>query len=83
VIGVLYVAGNWPNDPDAARALLARLGISYPNVLDGSSHLARQFSIAGIPSTIVADRSGRRRFQVLGRLHPGQLDTLLSMLKSD
>ncbi len=80
VIGVLYVGGNWPDDPDAARSFLARLGITYPNVLDSSSDLARRFGIAGIPTTTVVDRSGQMRFQVLGRLHSGQLDALLAML---
>jgi thiol-disulfide isomerase/thioredoxin len=80
VIGVLYVGGNWPNDPDAARDFLVRLGITYPNVLDESSDLARTFGIAGIPSTIVVDRSGEMRFRILGRLRSGDLDELLSML---
>jgi cytochrome c biogenesis protein CcmG, thiol:disulfide interchange protein DsbE len=80
VIGVLYVGGNWPNDPEAARTFIDRLGITYPNVIDESSGLAEAFRIAGIPSTVVMDRSGRMRFRVLGRLKPGQLDTLLSML---
>jgi len=80
VIGILYVGGNWPNDPDAARSFLTRLGVTYPNVLDPSSDLARRFGIAGIPSTTVVDRSGQMRFRVLGRLHDGVLDALLSML---
>lgn len=83
VIGILYVGGNWPNDPKGARDFLGRLGISYPNVLDGSSQLARKFGIAGIPSTIVVDRSGRMRFRVLGRLRQGQLEALLSKLGED
>jgi thiol-disulfide isomerase/thioredoxin len=80
VIGVLYVGGNWPNDAPGARSFLQRLGISYPNVLDETSELARKFSIAGIPSTIVVDRSGQMQFRILGRVRSGQLDELLSML---
>jgi cytochrome c biogenesis protein CcmG, thiol:disulfide interchange protein DsbE len=80
VIGLVYVGGNWPNDPNAALAFLRRLGITYPNMVDESSELARAFGIAGIPSSVVVDRSGQMRFRVLGRLRPGQLDELLSML---
>jgi cytochrome c biogenesis protein CcmG, thiol:disulfide interchange protein DsbE len=80
VLGVVYVGGNWPNDPNGARAFLQRLGITYPNLVDESSGLARAFGIAGIPSSVVVDRSGEMRFRVLGRLRPGQLDELLSML---
>jgi thiol-disulfide isomerase/thioredoxin len=82
VIGVVYVGGNWPNDPQAARAFLDRLGVTYSNVLDESSELARKFGIAGIPSTIVVDRSGEMRFRVLGQLRAGQLDELISMLSA-
>jgi thiol-disulfide isomerase/thioredoxin len=83
VIGALYVGGNWPNDPQAAKEFLARLGITYPNVLDESSDLARRFGIAGIPSTIVVDRSGEMRFRVLGRLRAGDLDELLGKLEAE
>lgn len=82
VIGVLYVGGNWPNDRDAARGFLDRFGITYPNVLDESSELARRFGIAGIPSTIVVDRSGTMRFRILGRVRAGDLDELLGKLDS-
>jgi thiol-disulfide isomerase/thioredoxin len=81
VIGVLYVGGNWPDDPERASSFLARLGVTYPNVLDRSSELSRKFGIVGIPSTIVVDRSGEMRFRVLGRLRAGQLDELLSKLE--
>jgi len=82
VIGVLYVGGNWPNDPGAARSFLDRLGVTYPNVLDQSSELAGRFGIAGIPSTIVVDRSGEMRFRVLGQLRAGWLDELISKLEA-
>jgi peroxiredoxin len=82
VIGVLFVSGNWPNDPAAAKAFLQRLHVTYPTLLDPASHLSRKLDIAGIPSTIVADSSGQKRWQVLGRLHPGQLEELLAKLGS-
>jgi thiol-disulfide isomerase/thioredoxin len=83
VIGVLFVSGNWPDDPAAAKAFLQRLHVTYPTLLDPSSDLSRKLDIAGIPSTIVADRSGQKRWQILGRLHPGQLEELLAKLGSD
>ncbi|MGH2555970.1 MAG: TlpA family protein disulfide reductase [Actinomycetota bacterium] len=82
VVGIVYVGGNWPDDPEAAREFLDRLGITYPNLVDQSSDLARRFGIAGIPSTVVVDRTGEMRFRVLGQLRQGQLDELLSMLSS-
>jgi thiol-disulfide isomerase/thioredoxin len=80
VIGVVYVGGDWPNDPSAARAFLAGNGATYPNLLDGDSKLSRAFRILGIPTTVVAGRDGRLRFQILGRVHPGQLEDLIDQI---
>jgi peroxiredoxin len=77
VIGVLYVGGNWPNDATAARAFLQENGVTYPNLQDPSSKLARAFDIVGIPSTVVADGEGQLRFRILGRVRPGQLEELV------
>jgi cytochrome c-type biogenesis protein len=77
VIGLLYVGGNWPNDAAAARAFLETNGVTYPALLDTNSELARAFAIGGIPTTLVADREGRLRFQILGRVRPGQLEQLI------
>jgi len=82
VIGVVYVGGNWPNDPQAAREFLERRRVTYSNVLDQSSELSRMFGIVGIPSTTVVDRSGEMRFRILGQLRAGQLDELISMLSA-
>jgi thiol-disulfide isomerase/thioredoxin len=80
LIGIVYVGGNWPNDPGAATRFLQRLGISYPNVLDDASELAGKFNITGIPTTIVVDRSGQMKFRRLGRIRSGEVDELLSRL---
>jgi thiol-disulfide isomerase/thioredoxin len=80
VIGLVYVGGNWPNDAPAARAFLAGNGATYPNLLDSDSSLSRAFRIAGIPTTVVAGRDGRLRFQILGRVRPGQLEDLIDQL---
>jgi thiol-disulfide isomerase/thioredoxin len=80
VMGLLYVGGNWPNDPTAAREFLAGNGVTYPNLLDPESRLARGFRIAGIPTTVVADRDGQLRFQILGRVRSGQLEDLIDQI---
>jgi thiol-disulfide isomerase/thioredoxin len=80
VVGVVYVGGDWPNDPSAARAFLAGNEATYPNLLDGDSRLARAFRIPGIPTTVVAGRDGRLRFQILGRVRPGQLEDLIDQI---
>jgi thiol-disulfide isomerase/thioredoxin len=80
VIGLVYVGGNWPNDVSAARAFLASNGATYPNLLDGDSSLSEAFRISGIPTTIVADRQGQLRFQILGKVRAGQLEDLIDQI---
>jgi thiol-disulfide isomerase/thioredoxin len=80
VVGLLYVGGNWPNDPASARAFLAETGATYPNLLDAGSKFAAAFRIAGIPTTVVADRDGRLRFQILGGVDAGQLQDLIDQI---
>jgi thiol-disulfide isomerase/thioredoxin len=80
VIGMLYVGGNWPNDQGAAQRFLQENGVTYPNLLDSNSQFARGFRIAGIPTTVVVDRTGQLRFQLLGKVRPGQLEDLIDQL---
>jgi peroxiredoxin len=79
-IGVLYVGGDWPNDPRLAREYLQGEDVSYPSIVDDGSTLARATHIPGIPVTIVADASGRMRYQILGGVKPGELIGLVSRL---
>jgi peroxiredoxin len=79
-IGVVYVGGSWPDDPSAARAFLRSARLDYPTIVDEGSTLARAVGIPGIPVTIVADASGRMRFQVLGGVKTGELVGLVSQL---
>jgi thiol-disulfide isomerase/thioredoxin len=80
VVGLVYVGGNWPNDPSAARAFLKGNGVTYPNLLDPGSKLAESFGIAGIPTTVIAGRDGQLAFRVLGKVRPGQLEGLIDQL---
>jgi peroxiredoxin len=81
-IGVVYVGSSWPDDPNAARAFLQSMRLDYPTIVDEGSTLARSAGIPGIPVTIVADASGRMRFQVLGGVKPGELVGLVSQLSA-
>ena len=81
MIGVVYTGGNWPSDREAAREHLRKFGVTYPNLLDASSRLPRAVGVRGIPTTVIADAAGRLRFEVLGRLRPGQIQTLVSLLR--
>jgi thiol-disulfide isomerase/thioredoxin len=82
VIGLMYVGGSppFPGDPDDARSYLRRFGVTYPAIVDTGSVLSGAFKIPGIPSTVIVDRSGQMRFQLYGRIRPGELDDVVRML---
>jgi len=79
-VGVVYVGGNWPDDPSAARTYIHDFGLDYPAIVDQHSSIARAASIQGIPETIVADASGQMRYRVLGGVKPGELTALIAGL---
>ena len=82
VVGLMFIGGfpPWPDDADAAERYLRRFRVTYPVLRDIESKWADSFGIAGIPTTVVVDRSGRMRFRVLGELKPGALDELIERL---
>lgn len=82
MVGVMYVGGQWPHSPGAARAFLRKMNVTYPVGIDATSSLANGFGIAGIPTTYVADASGRLRYEVTGALNPGELQRLVQLVKS-
>ena len=80
VLGLMYVGGNWPGDPAAARDFLQRFGVTYPTLADQGSALSDAFAIIGIPTTIVADRTGQLRYRIVGQIHGDALDRVLQTL---
>ena len=81
-ISVLYVGGDWPSDIDGAKEYMREEGLGYPGIVDEGSRLAQATHIPGIPATIVADASGRMRYQILGGVKSGELVGLVSQLSS-
>ncbi len=80
MIGLMYVGGNWPDDRDAASRFLARYGISYPVVVDAGAKVADALHVPGIPVTVVADRSGKLRYRIVGEVQDGQLEALVDRI---
>jgi len=78
--GVLFSNSNFPHDVPAARSFATELGERYPTLDDPHGTLASAFGIRGIPTTVVADPTGRIRYEVFGALKKGQLERLVSSL---
>ena len=75
-IDFLGIATN--DSPNAARAFLAQVGVTYPAVSDQNAGVATTYGVYGLPTTVFVSPSGT----VLGR-HVGQLHeaTLRAALK--
>ena len=64
---VRLVGINWRDDPEKARAWLARHGDPYDLIIaDPESRLAIDLGVAGAPETFVIDREGRIRYKHSG-----------------
>ena len=79
-VGVLYVGATWPDDRSAARAFEERYGIEWPVMVDDGSELARALAIPGIPVTVLADARGRLRYEIVGGVKAGQIQSLVERL---
>jgi cytochrome c biogenesis protein CcmG/thiol:disulfide interchange protein DsbE len=78
--GLRVLAVNVRQDRDTAARFIAKLGISYPVLLDEEGALARQYGVTGLPTTYFIDRSGRLHTRILGEAPPQLFDKLVREL---
>lgn len=75
-----YVAVDVADQPAAARALIAKAGITYPVGVDPTGSTAARFGVTGLPYTVILDPSGRVVTTHPGLLTGRQLNYLLQVL---
>ena len=76
IVGVLY-----QDDPDDARAFLARYGdAGYPHVIDPDGRLAIDFGVTGPPETFFVDAEGLVRYRQFGPLTDARMAELLDLV---
>lgn len=80
--GVAFLGVDLRDSAASAQAFEHGFGISYPSVSDPSSVVTLDFSakvpIAGTPTTLVIDRTGRIAGAVFGQADYSELTTLLA-----
>jgi cytochrome c biogenesis protein CcmG/thiol:disulfide interchange protein DsbE len=57
--GLVVLGLAYTDTEPAARAYLARHGITYPNAPDRQAMVSRSYHIAGVPETFLIDPAGR------------------------
>ena len=60
--GFVLLGVNIDDDPKTALATAAKLGVSFPVLLDTDKKVSKLYDLNTMPSTIVIDRDGKMRF---------------------
>ena len=82
--GVRIIGLNYKDEPDDAKAWLARLGNPYQTIaVDYDGRIAIDWGVYGAPETFLIDKSGIIRHKVIGPLSDkGNYDALMSVMNS-
>jgi peroxiredoxin len=60
--GFVLLGVNIDDDPRTAMATAARLGLSFPVLLDADKSVSRLYDLGSMPATVLIDRDGRVRY---------------------
>ena len=67
--GFTLLGVNIDDDPRLANAVVARMGLKFPVLLDADKTVSKLYDLGSMPATVLIDRDGRVRF-----LHRGYRD---------
>ena len=68
--GLRLLAINVMEDPDAVRAFVQKLGLSFEVLLDREGEVMRRYGVMGLPATFMVDRHGIIRSRIIGESTP-------------
>ena len=78
--GLEILAINVRQDKATAEAFLADMNISYDVLLDQEGEVARNYGVAGLPTTFFLDRSGNLYTRILGESTPEVFESIVKEL---
>jgi len=85
--GVRFIGVDIRDDPASAEAFIRTFRIGYPSLNDPNDLIALDFSgtvpPAGIPTTLVIDRSGRIAARIVGQASYSGLKALIKDVKAE
>ena len=64
--GLRIVAINAGQDATTIKSFIAKVGFSYPALLDETSAIARRYGVVGLPTTYFIDAQGVVRGKIVG-----------------
>ncbi len=64
--GLQVIAVNAGQDLNTVKSFVARIGVTYPALLDERAVIAKQYGVVGLPTTFFVDRKGIVRAKIVG-----------------
>ena len=59
--GLLLLGVNIDEDPTVAKALVSKMGLTFPVLLDSKKEVVGNYDLNAMPATVLIDRDGRVR----------------------
>ena len=81
--GVQFLGVNHRDGLTDARTYLLEFGVTYPSVRDHDGSLAPRYGVPYLPATVLADRSGRLRYRLVGEQTEEMVRRLLEDLLAE
>jgi len=78
--GLVILAVNVRQDKKTAAAFLKDMNISYNVLLDEEGNVARDYGVAGLPTTFIFDRNGKLYTRILGESTPEVFEKIVKEL---
>lgn len=78
--GLVFLAINVLETPDAVRAFIKTTGVSYDVLLDPEGEVMRRYGAMGLPATFMVDRQGIIRSRVIGESTPEVFEAMIKKL---
>ena len=80
--GLQIVAVNAGQDKKTVDAFMAKIGVSYPALLDEQSSIARSYGVVGLPTTFFLDAKGVVQAKIVGEADEATFEKhAMSLLK--
>ena len=75
--GFIIFAINIGQSRDIAEAFATKLKISYPVLLDPSSHVTKRYGVTVVPTTFIVDKRGVIKNKILGEIGNEALEKMI------
>ena len=66
--GFVLLGVNVDDDPSKAAEVVAKLGVTFPVLLDADKRVSKLYDLSTMPSTVIIDRDGKVRYVHRGYL---------------